>query len=41
MQKYGIFHKKLKAKFKILYIMYNTKESPLKNKEARHNGCGY
>lgn len=30
MQKYSIFHKKSKTKFKILYIMYNTKESPLK-----------
>jgi hypothetical protein len=28
MQKYSVFHKKSKAKFKILYIMYNTKESP-------------
>lgn len=30
MQKYSVFHKKSKAKFKILYIMYNTKEDPLK-----------
>lgn len=41
MQKYSIFNKKSKAKFKILYIMYNTKESPSKNKEAWLNGCGY